>query len=121
MIFIPPAQNFREKMDKIESALCKILESMPRKTETQEKFDSLQNTVVSQSDVIKKLQNQLNSMMSLNEELIQYIDNIEQVKSAGGVRTECYTRHDFAKPVMYRIKKVTIPEFSFGILDYDNP
>lgn len=118
MIVVPVVtRNYHDELDQIRGELHSIKTAMPKKSAYQEELDSLLDTVIRQDETINKLQNKVNSLLSMNEELLKYIDNIEGIKNSGGVRCSVSDTFDFMEPRKLRIKTITIPEVKLAIVE----
>lgn len=109
--------NLYTDLSEIKQEITRIEKEMPRKTPFQEEIENLRETVMKQDNTIKELLCKARSLESLNEKLIEYIDNIEGVKQHGGVEI-CFKPHYDAiecKPM--QVKMITIPEFRVAVLE----
>jgi predicted RNase H-like nuclease (RuvC/YqgF family) len=109
-MYIPVARNFREELREIRSDIGKIQDLIPRKTDFEKELDTLRDTVLKQSRRIKEMEFCEQRLYSLNQRLIEYIDNIEEVKESGGVTASFHSTCDNTEVKMLEVKTVTIPE-----------
>ena len=118
MAVIPVARHdYRNELNRIGEDIQRIKNAIPKKTALQEELDYLRDAVVKKDDIINLLQHKIDSLISLNEELLKYIDAIESVKASGGVNVSFDDAPNLIDHKMIRIRKITIPEVSVAIIE----
>lgn len=116
MIFVPPNAPFeqhKEELREIKQSLSNIENNMPRKSKTQMEIDELNDTVLEQAHTIDKLQRAVNNLTSLSENLLKYIEDIEEIKRAGGLERKIEAlvsidADEMARTISFEI--ITIPQ-----------
>lgn len=109
--------NLYTDLSEIKQEITLIEKEMPRKTPFQEEIENLRETVMKQDKTIKELLCKTRSLESLNDKLIEYIDNIEGVKQHGGVEICLQPRFDAIECKQMQVKTITIPEFRVAVLE----
>lgn len=115
-VFVPK-RGYTEELEQIKAEVKQIKDNMPRKSSFQEELGRLQDEVMQKESIIKSQANFINRLISLNEELVGYINNIEEIKNSGGVRIGFETRQDLTCRKTLNFKTITIPQVNIGILE----
>ena len=116
MIFAPPNpapfEQHKEELREIKQSLSNIENNMPRKSKTQMEIDELNDTVLEQSRTIQELQRAVNNLTSLSENLLKYIEDIDEIKRAGGLerKIDFDIRMDGDAIVRVKHEIITIPQ-----------
>ena len=115
MIF--PAQNapleqHREELRDIKQCLSNIENNMPRKSKAQTEIDALNDTVLEQSHTIEELQHAVRNLTSLSENLLKYIEDIDEIKRVGGLDRKIDFSLSMDENAFVRVKHeiITIPQ-----------
>lgn len=111
-----PRQGYLEELKQMQAEVVQIKDNMPRKSAFQEEFLRLQDQVVQDEATIKSQANLIGRLQNLNEKLIEYIGNIEEIKSGGGISVGFETRHDLTCNKMLTLKTIKIPEVTLVLL-----
>lgn len=102
----------REEISKqgniITKQLNNIKDDIPYQSELEKEYNKLLDSNTKLKKQIGVLENSLLSLQETNEKLMEYIENIEEVKQSGGIKTEFYNGNNFNnyKPVRYEIKEI---------------
>ena len=114
---IPVAKSYSsDELRQIREELGCIKSIIPQKTRHEIELEELQNAVNSYKSVTQELENKVSRLLSMNERLMMYIDNIEEVKASGGIEISFAERYDFKSAGVLRTKLVTIPEVKIAVL-----
>lgn len=120
MIFVPVARtNCRDDLEKVRKDVAQIKAKIPKKSAYQEQMELLQGACLEYEQQVKDLLKKLETVLSVNEELIRYIDNLEEVKKSGGLNIRVDPYHDFRKPTFVQTKTITIPEVKIVVFVED--
>lgn len=120
-MIVPVRSDFaREELRTIKKYVSDIKCNMPRKSEYQERLDNLVDESMKKDEIIRSQAAIINRLTSLNEKLLEYIDNIEEIKSSGGINTRIEDAFDFTKPRMISTKRITIPEVTLVVVEAGN-
>lgn len=111
------SEMIREEINKqgelIKNQLDDIKNYLPYQSELEKKYNRLIDSCADLNKQKKELESLLLSLQETNEKLIEYIENIEEVKQSGGIKMEFHTSiSEKAEPVEYEIK--TIPELKIA-------
>lgn len=106
------SETIREEINKqgelIRNQLDDIKNYLPYQSELEKKYNRLIDICADLNKQKKELESLLLSLQETNEKLIEYIENIEEVKQSGGIKLEIHTSiSENCEPVEYEIK--TIP------------
>ena len=115
MIF-PVIINRRDNNEQLRKDVAKIKANMPKKSAYQVKMESLQDACVKYESALKAYEKKLESVLSLNEELIRYIENIEEIKESGGISISVEPYRDYSMPSCIQVKMITIPEVKIAVM-----
>ena len=120
MVFVPIARtNHKWDLEQIRRDVAKIRAEMPRKTTYQEQIEALEESCQKYALQVNALMRKAETLMSMNEELVRYIENIEEVKQSGGVNIRVETCHNPIRPTCAQMKIVTIPEVKIAVIVED--
>ena len=112
-----PKPNFREELERIRVEISRIANDMPKKTAYQEELDRLRDTDLLNASIIKEQTVSINRLLSLNEQLLDYIGNLEEIKKSGGIVRSFKTAKlsDLLQEI--KIKTITIPEVKIAVIE----
>ena len=114
-----PRQNYSEELKQLKAEVVQIKDKMPRKSAFQEEFSLLQDQVVQYENTIKAQENSISRLIGLNDELLKYIDNIEEIKRSGGISIRFETTEDFICRKTLKRKTIIIPQVAIAVLEED--
>ena len=115
MIF-PVIVNRRDNNEQLRKDVAEIKAKMPKKSAYQEQMESLQDACMRYESALKAYEKKLERVLSLNEELIRYIENIEEIKRSGGISISYEPFRDYLSPVCLQMKMITIPEVKIAVI-----
>ena len=101
-------EEIRKQGNIITKQLKNIKDNIPYQSKLEEECNKLLDSNVKLKEQINLLENSLLSLQKTNEKLIEYIENIEEVKRSGGLKTEIYNGMDLnaSREVRYEIKEI---------------
>ena len=101
-------EEIREQGNIITKQLNNIKDYIPYQSELEKEYNKLLDSNTKLKEQIKALKNSLLAIQETNEKLIEYIENIEEVKQSGGIKAEFHNVMDFNnyKEVRYEIKEI---------------
>lgn len=107
-----PFEQHKEELREIKQCLSNIENNMPRKSKTQMEIDALNDTVLEQSRTIQELQRAVSGLTSLSENLLKYIEDIDEIKRAGGLdrKIDTLVSIDGDKMAKIPFEIITIPQ-----------
>ena len=98
-------EEIREQGSIINAALNNIKDDIPYQSEIEKENNMLLDSNVKLKKQVEELKAILLSVQGTNENLVKYIENIEEVKRAGGIKCSRFTHMSLeCEPIEYEKK-----------------
>lgn len=102
-------EEIKEQGNIIIKQLNNIKNDIPYQSELERDKNKLLDSNVKLQKQVEKLSRTLLSLQETNKKLIEYIENIEEVKQSGGIETKIYediNHSNYFSRVKYEIKEI---------------